>query len=251
MKTIINDIEMLDSSNFKKLIIKLQNDKFKITVVGQESNYKTIPNKIGFFQTIKNLNSDEKVIEIIKYYLRNHTINSINNSVDLYNHSGKYCISYSTNSFMAIDMKFPARLNHILIGDLINEKYQHDRLNFLEENKEYNEIMIKLSTGMISSYKINECGCIELNVVAKYEDSFIENFVRLKLDEYSKHAYIRPNFKYNETLNQYVYLGDKIVCDDLSIGFDEEYKKMFEQIIKDHNNQIEIEKKLQLKMEGF
>lgn len=252
MKTIINDLDKLNKGNFSKLSLKVQDDKYRVRVAGEDKDYEVDSDIIPFYDTIKDLNSDEKIIEIIKYYLDNHTIISINDVGEAYYNSGEYCIASSYNSILAIKKDFPPRLNHVILGDLIGEKYKIDREKFLVMNFCNKNVLIKNSNTKTSSYKINEYGFIELNVVLKNEKRFITNFLYEKLEDNGNYkAHIEPNFVYNSSLNQYVLLGNKIVSEDLSIGFDEDFKYIVEEVVNTYNMQFENSKKLQLKKEGF
>ena len=157
MKSIINNKKKLNSNNYKKIVITQNKEDIKINVTGELINFPMQMTGVPFTETI--LSYDKRLIttEVMEYFKRNNVINYIKEG-KVKGYDGNY-ISFGnlyndrTLSFK-LDCSFKENYNSIL------NKYQEDRIKFLEKHNDITLIKI-WEHSKISQY--SACQDAELN----------------------------------------------------------------------------------------
>lgn len=257
----INGLKYLDANRYDEIMIR-EKDGFQIDVKAQnlEFNELLILKKFQGESVFKKISTElkdktdyEKLNIIIKKYLEYSNINGIANTYHLVHYDGWFRkISGTRNLYLQI-----SNPNFQYIYLLILKKYIDDRLKFCYTNNEINNILI--NTSINSSYSVKENSIdLELmrneNGIAQIEKEFIIDFISNKLSQVNKIAYLNHNctiIKYTNTKDVFSHIY--ITCGNLNIEINGtmELLELLEELITNHNNELEQSKKMQLKLEGF
>lgn len=251
----------LNSNMYKKIRMKEKDGKVVISAIPDEK-YKNMEllktSTPDITDTIDGLNDGGKIEEITKYFLRNNTIRSIKQN------GGEIIVSSTSGRHLVINLSN----KYLNILNLILDKYQNDRLKFLDKVSDKNLIHITTCyTGYIghlfefyndeSSYGIhhitkpydleNELEVVHLNLMEIHHKK-ISKFDLDFLDEYLKEF-----INNNPNIIKLIWN-----CYELKYGFSDgnrvielpEYLcRKYADMVYEHNEFIEKEEKKQLCLE--
>lgn len=179
----------LNSNFYKQISLKKENDYIKVRAIVDE-RFKNVPKiKIDtqmITEQIECLDDYEKIKEIVLYFLRNNTIYEITQNKD------EIIISSTSSRKLVLNLTNEYKE---LLGLIIN-KYQNDRLSFIEKCNEENihirtvyfdeRIKIRANTTgyFIGIDKINEDSALVLSLLSKnheivsFDKEFIINYIK-------------------------------------------------------------------------
>lgn len=142
MNTLINNKHLLDSNNYRNIVITEYNDAIKVNVSGQLMKYKGIKlSQTPFSKTI----TDNPVDDIISYFIRNNTIDEVLQE-NLSKYTGNYLIFNNGNRKLCLQLsdKYESSFNNLIT------KYNEDRVKFLYKNSDAK--VLDLQLGYHSAY---------------------------------------------------------------------------------------------------
>ena len=247
----------LNSNTYKKIRMK-ENDGEVVIIATQDEKYKNMEllktSTPNITDTIDGLNDEEKIEEITKYFLRNNTICSIKqNGVEIIvsSTSGRYLVINLLNKY-----------SNIL--RLILDKYQNDRLKFLDEvsDKKLVHITVEYSTSSKlfnneSSYGIhyitksfdfeNQLEVVHLNLM-EIHDEKISKFDLDFLDEYLK-EFINNNPNTIKLICNYYKLKYGFSDGNRVIELPEDLYRKYGNMVRKHNEFVRKEENKQLCLE--
>lgn len=248
----------LNSNMHKKIRIKENDGEVVINAIVDEKYnnmelLKTLTPDIT--DTIDGLNDEEKIEEITKYFLRNNTIRSIKQN------GGEIIVSSTSGRHLVINLS----KKYLNILNLISDKYQNDRLKFLDKVSDKN--LIHITTGYVdhsfknfnneSSYGIHyitkpydfedELEVVHLNLM-KINDKKISNFDLEFLDYYLK-EFINNNPNIIKLIRSYSELKYGFSDGNRVIELPEDLYRKYEDMAKEHNEFITKEENKQLCLE--
>lgn len=256
MSLTCNGIKKLDANFYERIIIieDPQTHNYRISVKGEDNKLNGIypTNPSAFSKRIRGLSDEEKITEIVSYYLDYHKIKSIGD---------KYIDYYDKCSCVESDF-----------GDLILKvhkpldiyrkcilKYGKDRKDFLSENSDIINYEISISQKE-SLYQIREFETskqIELRLqykddsLWKYDEEFIKEFIYEKLNSIGVPALIVGESYYWPAFENYLQ-ATVLTCGNLQVHIsDSRVKSVLSEVVNKYNESLEKRKRLQLKMEGF
>lgn len=192
----INGIKHLNSNWYDYILIR--NVKLDDTCIDVKNTnkHKTIKSSKCFFDSIKKLNDRDKINEIIRYYLRNNKIHSLENNAILNYYDGNFiAIEGTRNLYLQLT---DGTLDKEVL-DEIKEKYIKDRYEYLFNN-EFKRIEIRLFEDE-TSYNIFEDNTkykeeiLYINLIAK--DKTLFPFEREFFDKYIKYIFDSTDSKIN------------------------------------------------------
>ena len=247
------------NSNFYDYIM-IRNKKEELTVELKNSlNIPTIKTNKNFYDSIKELSEKEKTTEIIRYYLRNNSINKIYKG-ELSHYPGKFMIiEGSRNLYLQIEEE---QIDINVLNEIL-EKYNMDRIKYLLTNRHHN---IQINSSPYSGfnygyYKNNdnydEYTFINLhmkdNKLLDIEKDFLFFFINYMLTNINEKVYIRSVSFDQRFINYYErrfedYAGIYIECEKFNIRLDRNTHNLIVPIIYKHNEKIKESKKLELKL---
>lgn len=261
MSVIFSGVKKLDLNNYKELTILEDNDDFILEFMKEKIKIDTVSLNI---QSINNIDSWNKVLEIVKSYLNSFKINEITSLLDK-----KMLLIYGNNKDKLLKLQL-SNDKMMVIYNIILNKYLQDRYNYFwseyinlwEEDIEKIKFNFDYNT---SGYEnIDEIFDIHDNISLKidnngklldYEIKFVEDLLYNKLWKIG----IKATYKYVFDEDTGKFLGYNVKCGYLKIfiPFDEDKLQclFILNIINNYNNQLDKInndiKKRQLKMEGF
>lgn len=248
----------LNSNMYKKIRMKEKDGKVVISAIPDEK-YKNMEllktSTPDITDTIDGLNDEEKIEEITKYFLRNNTIRSIKQN------GGEIIVSSTSDRHLVINLS----KKYLNILNLILDKYQNDRLKFLDKVSDKN--LIQITTGYVdhsfrnfnseSSYGIhyitkpydleNVAEAVHLNLMEIHHKK-ISKFDLDFLDEYLK-EFINNNPNTIKLIWNYYELKYGFSDGDRVIELPEYLCRKYEDMVYKHNKFIEKEGNKQLCLE--
>ena len=203
------------------------------------------------FNENKVLGDNEILINTVQKFLEYATINNLTSKSVFY--KSKFQIAGGTR-FLKFNLS-NQRLNGI--SQMIVNKYLEDRLKFCAKNENMKKIMIDL--GNCTSYEVN-ADYLKLTLmkdspnIAFYEKQFFEEFISDKLNiigDYASLEYVHTIFKTRGSQTMMEYMN--LICGDLKIDIaaNAELLEIVKKVVNDHNKELNENKIIQLKMEGF
>ena len=262
MSVEIKGIDFLDRNNYDKMIIAVKRNNYIVEVIGIEKEYKTIDRDNRWSNILDSKSDEEKIEELINYYLDYSNINEINQYEFIPCYDGLF---YGIKGTRQLYMN----LNNVKFKDIysrIQTKYINNRMVFLEKNKDIKNYSIGISRG--TSYKkeqynylpdsitIKLQGCINqrngIKDIVQEEKQFLQEFLYDKFSEQESFAHIEDRNLHSEDCENYVNLGYHVTCGDLSIGIDNvELLPDVVHVVEKYNKERKDAKIKQLKLEGF
>lgn len=249
----------LNSNMYKKIRITEKNNEIVINTTPDERFAKIEKLKLStpyITDVIGQLSEEEKVEEIVKYFLRNNVICELiqkSDSIVVGSTSG-------TQLVICLSKKFSNILNIII------EKYEIDRLKFLNQSdiknvriiqKHYDEYLhliskisfyqegfIKKRNDILAEDNIEKAIILCLlsgddNKIAKFDEKFIDSYLKKFIDETSNYIDVVED---NYNFIFYISDGDKLIY------LSKELLKKYKGYIYNHNQYIINESKKQLSL---
>ena len=233
----------LDKNNYNRIIMDLLNTEYNVKIKCSK-DYNTIKSDTPFSDELKKLTDDEKIVEIVEYFLRNNKIVGLA-EVGLPHYKGMYSISYaSTDKFLAV--KLPDNELGKTIGTKIVKKYFNDRKEYCLNNDITN---ISSSSSIIRglSYGDNSVNLLSrFKELDKNEEQFLKWLILEKLD-YEHEACI-DYLEVKSDIRNVSYQEPYLICGDVKIRVCYEYiLRSIAKIIDGYNYELRKEKQLVLK----
>lgn len=259
MSVKIQGLKYLDSNWYEHIIIEqnLGVSSYAIKVKDKNSEIDkiivTMPEKLS--TRIQNLSDEEKVQEIVNYYLENNTIMCLRNQEILPYYQRLFTMVKSKNSYLA----FKLYCDKKILYDCV-DKYNSDRNSFLETHKDvlHYEVWTTENESSYQQYCLKEQRIIRLHLLKKngnlweYDKRFLRQFVLNKLKQQGVPAeIIKPSFCF-KGMEVYIDGQPRLICGNLVINLSEGLlRHTIQKVVDEYNESLEKTKVLQLKMEGF
>lgn len=254
MSVIFSGVKKLDLNNYKELTIKEDNDDFILEFMKEKIKIDMISLNI---QSTSNIDSWNKVLEIVQSYLNSFKINEITSLLDK-----KMLLIYGNNKEKLLKLQL-SNDKMMIIYNMILNKYLQDRYNYFWED-DIEKIKFNFDYNTSGYENIDEIFDIHDKISLKidssgqlldYERKFVEDFLYNKLWQVG----IKATYKYVFDEDTGKFIGYNVKCGDIRIftPFDEDKLQclFLLNIINNYNNQLDKInndiKKRQLKLEGF
>lgn len=258
MSVKFNGLNKLDKNCYDNIVIKENPDNgdYQVNVKGETLKYglqTTLP--ISFSKRIKKLSDEQKISEVINYFLENHQITLIGIKIVSYNN--RYSRIESNYASLLLQMYHPLTEFSACIT-----KYQKDRAEFLQQHSNITNYIVSTSFSE-SSYnlaKYDDKEAIYLKVKTTRENiwnvdkNFLKEFIHEKLANNESEAY--PSLivygTYAMQFNKDLAYA-KIRCGDLEFIINDQYllDSVVYEVVKEYKESLQEQKTKQLKMEGF
>jgi len=222
---------------------------------------KDVNNKTQLFQSVspafhlnRKQNDEAKVGSVISSFLQYTTINQIiprwSQTKDCYD------IVMGTRQ-LRLQVNSPTSE---MVKQMVFKKYLEDRLKFCSQHNDVKKITI-MSAG-VASYGLyrNECKeeirvylLMDLAETQEYEQQFLQRIITDKLNQCGTQARIECDLPFIIGTNSYVPGFVHLICGEIEIDVfsDKELIDIANQLVDKHNQELEQNKIIQLKMEGF
>lgn len=241
MKVKLRGIANLNSNDYDVIVIRELYDNLLIQADRLKRNWSGEKTTFVFSDYLKEIDDNNKMEEVIKYFLENNTIVSIIDKANIKSYDKPFTV-ISTNSGKRLLLQLENKEEYQKIRELVLQKYNFDRLKFLNKNCDIN-IVTADGSDNYSSYGIKE-NKINLVIADKNESEvcFFKNFVAGQLSDVIE----------DET--QFIN-DDELSCENFRII---SHSNLLTNVLYDahmkHNCDVyenNKEKKKQLKLEGF
>ena len=243
MKVKLRGIANLNSNDYDVIVIRELYDNLLIQADRRKRNWSGEKTTFVFSDYLKEIDDNNKMEEVIKYFLENNTIVSIIDKANIKNYDKPFTV-ISTNSGKRLLLQLENKEEYQKIRELVLQKYNFDRLKFLNKNCDINIVTVDGSDNY-SSYGIKE-NKIKLVIADKNESEicFFKNFVAEQLSNVieDETQFIKSN-------------DDELFCENFRII---SHSNLLTNVLYDaymkHNCDVyenNKEKKKQLKLEGF
>lgn len=151
MKTKINNKRLLNSNNYKKIVIdQMQKERTDISISGKI--YDGVPLKLSIPSFTETVNEEDDIIrEVINYFLRNNNISFVYETGINY-HNGRFvrCGNDSRTLSFKLDKSYNDCVSKVL------KKYSEDRVRFLEKYKNIQKYRFTDSRGFLYTKQEDE-----------------------------------------------------------------------------------------------
>ena len=242
----IDGQKYLDKNNYNKIVMNLLGSEYKVSVKC-EKDYETEKNNYSFTDDLIDLSDNEKVIQIVEYFLRNSKLNEIKES--RYNgYTGMFSIATGSNG-RQLAIKLPKNELGELIGKRIVDKYYHDRKEYFLNN----EIKVICFSDMIRNCYYSEntlCLLGQYGELNENEAYFLEQIILDKLD-YNHQA----NIEFSDIDSGIAgahYSVPHLICGDLKIRIGSyAVARNIAKIVTKYNQELKKEKEKQLVLKGW
>lgn len=252
----ISSLKHLNSNWYNTIMIRNLNSCETKVDVKCYDKIQTTKSNYTFYNHIKNLNDKDKIKEIIRYYLRNNKIYSLEDDAIIKHYDGNFIAIEGTRN-LYLQLSEGSLDKEIL--DEIKEKYIRDRYEFLFNNT-FKNIEIRLYNNISSYYVYEENNekILSIHLLAKGKEllSFEKDF----LDQFTNYLFNNTDSKiyyYSEGLSSYYvknyhnlkfgeHPGIYFKGTNLVISINRNLFNDFYDLMYCHNNKIEEAKKLQL-----
>lgn len=251
-----NGLKHLNSNWYDYIMIRNLNSYETKIDVKCSDKINTLKSNPTFYNNIKCLDDKNKINEIIRYYLRNNKIHSLEDNAIIKHYDGNFIAIEGTRN-LYLQLKEDSLDKEIL--DEIKEKYIRDRYEYLFNNDFQNiEICLREKETSYYTYIENEEEILSISLIVKdktlldFERKFFDKFIKYIFDKTDKKinyyvnglsVYYARNFynlKFGEFFGLY-FKSDKFLIKANKSLFNDLYSLMIS-----HNNKIEDVKKLQL-----
>ena len=272
MKSIISNKKRIDSNNYKNIVITQEaSNDIKINVTGKLIDYPMEMTGVPFTKTIHSQEQSVITEEVIEYFKRNNVINYIKEG-NVRGYYGTYIscgnLYNERNLSFKLDSSYKSGYNSIL------NKYQEDRLKFIEQHEDaslikiwgYSEIsqyiICKDAEANFNSFSIHDKigenkKCLVLillekepNKLVDFEEKFIKEFLYEKIfltDESEEFymTYSSPYVSYGR-----IKIKSSNLCIELPGCFYDYIQKLLIERKMYFKEQDENQMKLKLEMES-
>lgn len=253
MKIKLRGISNLNSNDYDTIIVRELYDNILIQIDRAERKWSGEQTTFTFYDYLKEIDDNNKLKEVIKYFLENNKIISIMDKVNVKNHDKTFTV-VSTISGKKLLLQLNNKEEYKQLRELILIKYNMDRLSFLN-NCNSDTVKVEGSDNC-SSYKIKE-NEIRLVVADKNKNDicFLKEFITEQLFKRDKKGTLLLNMLSlsHKKLKDAEY--SEIFCDNYSVvSYSELLNEVLREINIQHNCDVNKEvnqKKKQLKLEGF
>lgn len=258
MSVKINGLKKLDANFYEKIVIKDSEQGFLVNVSGNLTKLDTVHVGDKVSSRLKDISDEEKIKEIIEYYLDYNKINTINVSRS----SDEILIKSLEGKTLIIQSSSPFTDN---IKKSLFDKYNKDRCDYCYSSKNVKVICLDVSWESSSyemildekSNKGNLCLTLKtgINGLVSSETKFLLEFILNKISECNEKIEIISVFDLdykNGVFGEWYSL----LCGNFEIYFSKRkdllwiFELVDEYNKKINNDKLDI-KKRQLKMEGF
>ena len=253
----INGEKYLNANNYKRIMIREEEEGYKIDITPLDKEFKTIPNYYKLTDDLKKMSSEEQIIEIVDNFLRNSYISKLEQKSFLDHYSGRFDVVKGTKE---LDLRL-FNSNLIEVNQKIINKYRQDRYDFCELNQDVNNYYITTNKDISSYEKVdtNRETCIKFTFVhkgaklRKIEEEFLYNFITGKLYNIYEEAKTVKEKIHSNYPECDINLMPCLVCGDfrMRINCDVIVSDMINNAVNRYNEERNIAKRKQLKLEGF
>lgn len=172
----INGQKYLSSNSYNQIVIKLVNGEYIINISGKDAHFKTIKLSNDFIDTIRFLDDDNKVLEIVNHFLRNNLITGLN-SEHIYRYQHFNMVNGNDRTLM-----LQIKNNEIgkKIVNNINQKYLLDRACYPFQDGNY-----MITTSDKECYYKDHFLCFKknkFNQISEEDMKFLRMFLLSKID---------------------------------------------------------------------
>lgn len=246
----INSLTKLNSNDYERMIIKKNNYGYSININKEKrkaSDYEMVSKRFNSL----NDDVDTRLVEVIEFFLENHTISELKvEKIDY--HDGKFLSIIANNSKMSLQI--PKTIGNQDLGKIIYNKFKMDRDKFIYDNLSINSYDIYESK-KAKNYSINsDMNRIVLHVVGIDDMNFVKALIEEKLNNFDGMVYyVKEAPSIGEDMKFCLY-GQGIKMNLIINYFNSDNIKIItdiEEIISKHDRDILDSKKMQLKLEGF
>lgn len=218
----------LSSNSYHRIVIKLINDEYVINVSGKDDNFKTINLSNDFIDTIKFMDDDHKVLEIVNHFLRNNLVTGLDSEyIYRYEH---FNVVNGNDRLLMLQIKNNGIGKKILNN--INQKYVFDRARY--PFKDGNYMIIPSDKKCCYQDHFIYLKRNKTKQVSKEDMEFLKAFLLSKID-----TNYPTSIQYqNEIINN---------ANEFWLTNDVVYNNFITDIVQDSNKKFS-EKQLQLKL---
>lgn len=262
MSVKIEQLQLLVQNDYDAMVIRKNNEGYKVNVRKHGDDLPTaklIRNHEEFFN---GMNDDEKVEQVITWFLVPNKINYISRNIHIPHRSAKYvCVRGDKELYFDL----PLYLEQKVISKL-KEKYYQDRLKEIKNNSDITYYNFKLDNASCYSIIEDENSTKQMNFCLlshkksssrdKYLDEdeklFLREFLYNKFKEVDCEATIENKHLYGDELAKYINLGYYVNCGNVIISIDN--KELLPEVaaaVHNYNREREHKKTKQLKLEEF
>ena len=133
MKVKLRGIANLNSNDYDVIVIRELYDNLLIQADRSKRNWSGEKTTFVFSDYLKEIDDNNKMEEVIKYFLENNTIVSIIDKANIKNYDKPFTV-ISTNSEKRLLLQLENKEEYQKIRELVLQKYNFDRLKFLNKN---------------------------------------------------------------------------------------------------------------------
>ena len=258
----INGLKYLNSNFYDSIMMRDRGLELKVDVKSNE-DITTVKKSPSFYDSIKDLDDKKKVTEIVRYFLRNNSVNSLSDKFYLERYKGHFLrVGGTRDLFLQLSSD---NVEKGLINEIIN-KYVVDRYKFLIDNQDVKNIEIYYGENSpsykryVDDFNYNSENIISIrlmsreHILSSFEEEFIDRFIKEKIDNADGciKAYANGLFCYNSRkLNFGEDSGYYFSSKDFTLKIDKYFYYHFYKYVEEHNKRFEDSKKLQLTFDDF
>lgn len=253
----ISNIKYLNANNYKRIMIREDYGDYRINIIPLDKKLATIPSSYKFTDEIKHFSDVEQIKRIVDSFLNSANISKLKQREYLDYYGGPFEVIKGSRE---LDLKLynPALMD--IIPKIIN-KYRQDRYNFCELNKDIMHCEFTTSETVTSYEQVegNTGTCNKFTLVIKdgklkkFEEDFLREFINDKLYSIDEEAKIVSYNRYTPYHESYIYLGTYLECGNfmMRLNCNRTTENIIYNIVDKYNEERNIAKKKQLKLEGF
>lgn len=247
----INSLKKLNSNDYQNMIIKKNDYGYSINISKEKRNASMYEMVGKRFKTL-NDDPDARLVEVIEFFLENHTVNELKMEGINY-HNGYFLSVVSDSSKMSLQI--PKKVNDKDLFSIIYSKYEIDRSKFLNSHASTEKYNIFDSASSMCYTYDDEKDCISLSVASDMKETeFLKAFIKDKVnssdcifyDYILLHNSVCTSYKYKVYSEHLIF--DLELCNNL---YDNPFIDDIKETISSHNESVTNNKKMQLKLEGF
>lgn len=245
--------ELLDANIYDQIIIKSTNNK-QIEVKGNKQAYSTIMVGEPFSEKLNNLDDEKVILGIAKQFLNWTEISEL----AWVRYLPQYNQYFSTVGNHSKLLAFQDSFRYEELTSLMWNKYDSDRRNFLERQNDVKVYRIS-DDSYGSFYRRNDYSNIGSNIEINLsrldfnniEQCFFNDFISDKIKSSDSEVCINQEEFYRLPEDDFLSYINVIRVDGIVIELSDSVVPKVQSILDEFNNNLQIQKKMQLKLEGF